>query len=419
MSLLLKESKGSSFYDPKNFQTIQNPYPSYQALRSNHPIYWHPELKCWMLTRYQDISKMVRDQRFSVQIIDQVVNKMPQQNQEKLQFAKERSKNSFLFMDPPEHSRMRRLVSNAFAAKKVQDLRTLVQDITHQIFDKALEFRKNNNYPAIDLIDDFATPLPFLVVAQILGVPSQDRPQLKEWSDTAALFLGKPLLSLEECEEIKNASQAIDQYFKEIFRQRRMHPQDDLISELIQAKDQGDQLNENELSSTCGLLLIAGHETTTNLIGNGMLAFLENPLQWEKIQTNKELIPRAVHEVLRFDGAVQYIQRVLKEDVLFEGHLLKEGQHVMAFVGAAGRDPEVFKDPDLFDIERSNAHMHLTFGSSIHFCLGAHLARLEGEIAFEFLSEKFSKLKLSEHFEKPIFRDNMALRGLKHLWVEL
>jgi cytochrome P450 len=310
-----------------------------------------------------------------------------------------------LFVDPPEHTRLRALVNKAFAPQAIAALTPRIRAIVQELLDQIAE-------PShFDLIDVLAYPLPVIVMAELLGIPPQDRAQFKLWSDRRARAL-EPTMTPREIQEANRAAYELDNYFRGVIQARRLEPRDDLISTLVATEEAGDKLTQDELLVMLRLLLIAGNETTTNLIGNGMLALLRHPDQLQKLHEHPDLMDTAVEEMLRYDTTVQLDFRAALEDVEIGGQHIAKGQGIMLLLGAANHDPEVFHDPEQFDITRREAS-HLAFGRGVHHCLGAPLARTEARLAFTGLLERFSEIHLlTEH---PPFKDNVVLRGLQAL----
>jgi len=310
-------------------------------------------------------------------------------------------------MDPPDHTRVRGLVSKAFTPRRVAELRPRIEAIVTTLLDSI------EGAGAFDLIDAVAAPLPAIVIAELLGVPAEDHRQFKEWSSALVSAIGSanPLDGRAQFE--RALGQLLD-YLRGIIAERRKAPQDDLISAMLEAQEERDALSDAELLATSNLLLIAGHETTTNLIGNGTLALLRNPEQFARLQRDRSLMRSAIDELLRYDSPVQATARVALEPVALDGATLPTSAMVMTGIGAANRDPEVFDDPDRLDLGRTNNH-HLSFGFGAHFCLGAPLARLEAEIAFDALLDRYPKLELAS--ETLTYRPSPVLRGLMALPV--
>jgi pimeloyl-[acyl-carrier protein] synthase len=312
--------------------------------------------------------------------------------------------------DPPDHTRLRGLVSKAFTPRVVEGLRPRIQQIVDGLIDRVAARR------SMDLIEEFAYPIPVVVICEMLGVPVEDHERFKGWSLDIAR--GLDLIWLGPDSEVGRRSvaarQALADYFRGLIAQRRAAPRNDLLSGLIAAEEAGDKLNETELLATCILLLIAGHETTVNLIGNGTLALLRHHDQFERLRREPALIGTAVEELLRYDGPVQRTARIPSDDIDIGGQTIAKGEMVMPFIGAADRDPAQFPDPDRLDIGRAE-NRHIAFGWGIHFCLGAPLARIEGQIAIGTLARRLPKLALGT--DQPEYRQSLTLRGLKALPV--
>src|SRR5215212_10259773 len=365
-------------------QIFSNPYPIYHALRSFDPVHWEPTLNTWVLTRYADVLGALRDPRFGA-------DRMPDPDQlaawgiQEFESLFASVKDMMLFLDPPDHTRLRGLVNKAFTPRVVEGMRARIQQLVDEMLDQV------EGTGRIDLIRDLAVPLPTVVIAAMLGVPQEDREQLKVWSDDFGLFIGSFTLSAEALARLQQSMIEFVDYFRGRVAMARKHPKDDLLSAMAGAEEKGDMLSEAELFANCILLLAAGHETTTNLIGNGTLALLRNPGEKEKLQADPSLIAGAVEELLRYDSPVQLTARVPKEDVELGGKQIGKGQEAMLILGAANRDPERFPDPDRLDITRQD-NRHLSFGQGPHFCLGAPLARLEGQVAIGTLLRRMPAL---------------------------
>jgi cytochrome P450 len=394
---------GGIAFNPMDPAFVADPYPTYRRLRAEDPVH-HSPMGFWVLTRYEDVVAALRDPRLAKEAIAAFVAArfgapMPATGL------------SMLDRDPPDHTRLRSLVSKAFTPRVVDGLRPRVQ----QIVDGLLEGVRDVG--AMDLIEAFAYPIPVNVICEMLGVPVEDHERFKGWSLDIARGLDSILLPADS--EVPKRSAAartgLADYFRELIARRRAAPRADLLSGLIAAEEAGDKLSENELLATCILLLIAGHETTVNLIGNGTLALLQHPDQLRRLRDNPALIGSAIEELLRFDGPVQRTARIPSEDVVIDGRKIAKGEMVMPFIGAADRDPAQFPDPDRLDIGRTD-NRHIAFGWGIHFCLGAPLARVEGQIAINTLVQRLPKLALAT--ESPEFRESLTLRGLKSLPVK-
>ena len=266
----------------------------------------------------------------------------------------------------------------------------------------------------IDLIESFAFPLPVTVIAEMLGVPPEDMDRFKDWSNDASLTV-EPSLTDEQIRRMRKASEELFEYFEGIMEQRRRQPRDDMITALMNAEEEGDRLTHEELLTTLVLLLVAGNETTRNLIGNGTLALLRNPDQLQLLRENPDMLDTAINELLRYDSPVQLDGRIVRDEVEIDGNLIRPGQRVLCAIGAANRDPAVFANPNVLDIGRREKS-HIAFGRGIHHCLGAPLAMLEGRVAFSALLDRFPSMSL---IAEPEFREQVVLRGVEELWVEV
>ena len=387
-------------YNPLSPSVYTDPYPTYERLRDKDPVHWSPLMDSWVFSRYKHVDGILRDhKRFSN---DTSKRGNPSHIDESFDLA---NQPSMLFRDPPDHTRLRALVSRAFTPAVVEGLaghiRAIADDLLDQIDDPS----------AFDLMEAIAAPLPVIVIAELLGVPTEDRPQFQIWSRHRARGL-EPNITDKERRLVTEAGKELDAYFLGIIDQRRREPQDDLISGLVAAEEAGDKLSQVELLAMLRLLLVAGNETTTKLIGNGMLALLRNPEQLEVLRQSPDLMPSAIEELLRYDAPVQLDVRVALEDVEFDDRHVKKGQGIMVLLGSANRDPEVFSEPDRLDLTRQEAN-HISFGRGIHHCLGASLARLEGRLTFEAIMERFADIRMQT--DRPVFRDNIILRGLEVL----
>jgi len=396
-------------YNPFVPETHANPYPLYQQLRESDPIHWSELLDGWVLTRYDDVVAVLKDPRFSADR-RRARNRFVQQ----ALIAQEQAgplaqANTMLSSDPPEHTRLRGLVSKAFTFKAVEAMRPRIQQIVDELLDGVQDKGR------MDVIWDVGYPLPVIVIAELLGVPSERRDTFKRWSDDIVATLGGPLVPPEVQERGRQSAQEMAQYFRSVIEERRTAPRDDLLSALIAADERGELLSEEELLATCILLLAAGNETTTNLIGNGMLALLRNPDQLERLRADPSLTESAVEELLRYDGPVQATGRVATEDIEVGGKVIEEGQLAFCMLAAANRDPAQFPSPDALDIARRD-NKHIAFGFGIHFCLGAPLARAEAQIAFSTLLRRIPSPRLAA--EQVEWGGTFILRGLKRLPIE-
>lgn len=389
----------SPFDDPG---FLADPYPFYHRLRSADPVHWLPTPSplggMWLVTRYEDAAGVLKDRRLS----KDPAKAMPAA-------AQTQDTRSMLFRDPPDHTRLRAMVADAFTPKVVAGLRPHIEEITNYLLER-VESRGE-----MDVIADLALPLPVIVIAELLGVPEDDREKFRTWSEDVIQGSDAAYSDEQRRQRSEQANIELAKYFQDLVGLRREVPQDDLISRLIEVEDSQGKLSEQDLIATCVLLVIAGHETTVNLLGNGTLALLRHPDQLEWVRADVSLIPNAIEEMLRYDSPVQRATfRCTTEPVEIGERLIEPDQQVSAVIGAANRDPEQFPDPDRFEVKRT-PNRHLAFGRGVHFCLGASLARTEGEIAFRMLLERLPELELA--VSTPTWRANTVFRGLRELPV--
>ena len=401
-------------YDLNSAEFLADPYPVYDQLRINDPIYWSAENGYWILTRYADIALLIPNVHLSSNRIAAHASRMPDEAKAHFRPFFTAVSSWMLMIDPPDHTRLRGLVNKAFTPRVVENMRDRVQKLVDDMIARVKEKGR------MDAMTDLANPLPATVIAELLGVPGSDQQQFKAWSDDIAMALGgiDSAGSKEELFALYNLAQksflALSSYFREKVAELRLNPKENLLSALVQAEEKGDRLTEDELFANCVLLMIAGHETTTNLIGNGILALLRNPDQQEILRLKPDLIGSAVEELLRYDSPVQKMGRVALEDIPVAGKEIKKGELVCFSFGAANRDPEQFALPKQLDITRQ-PNRHLAFGHGLHYCVGAALARLEGQIAINTIFSRLPGLRLeTEDLE---WHRNLTLRGLKSLPV--
>lgn len=391
---------------------LENPFAIYSLLRTVRPVMRMPVREydgpgVWFLTRYDDVHETLRDPRFSV---DRMAAPIIRDNIERLPaFIQQTTQNlrSLLNTDPPDHTRVRKLVNKAFTPRRIAALRGHIEAVVDELLAPVMRDGR------MDVIEALAAPLPAIVIAELLGVPPEDHRKFKSWAAQIVAGLGQPTLG-DRRSSTAPAITKLFGYLSEVIAERRKEPRDDLISAMVLAQEENDALSDNELLATSNLLLIAGHETTTNLIGNGLLALLREPDELERLRGDMKLLPTAIEELLRYDGPVQATVRVAREDLEIDGHEIEAGSLLLVGIGAANHDPAVFVEPERLDVGR-DPNPHLAFGFGAHFCLGAPLARLEGEIAFRALLERLPHLKLLD--DAPQYRPNPVLRGLVSLPV--
>jgi pimeloyl-[acyl-carrier protein] synthase len=388
-------------------EILANPYPLYQQLRIEDPVHWDPYLNAWVVTRYADVVTVLLEPYFSA-------NTTPTPEQltavglEALNPIAQVMIRQMLFLDPPAHSRIRGIASKAFTPRRVESLRVHIQDIVDHLLDSVQDTGK------MDVMEDLAIPLPTIVMAELLGMPPGDREQLKAWSADFAEVLGNFQYNPERASKVLRCVNEMTTYFHEAISSPRNGSSDHLINAFITAEDRGDRLTEEEIIANMIVTMVGGQETTTNLIGNGVLSLLRNPDQLERLHADPALIPTAIEELLRYESPSQHTARMAVEDVEIGGTAIRQRQGVIAVMGAANRDPARFPDPDRLDVGRQD-NRHVAFGWASHFCFGAPLARLEGHIAFATLLQRMPDMRLDPG---PLtWRQNLGLRGLTALPV--
>jgi pimeloyl-[acyl-carrier protein] synthase len=394
-------------FNPFLPEVHEDPYPLYHRLRAEDPVHRSP-LGFWVLTRHADVLAVLRDPRMSrdPRRSERVALLRASAEVDEL-LAAEEAAPSMLFVDPPDHTRLRTLVNKAFTPAAVERLRPRVEELVAGLLDEAA------GTGAMDVVEGLAYPLPVTVICELFGVPEADRDRFRAWS-RGLVHLLDPLVASDALERALRARQALRGYLGGLIAERRAHPAGDLLTALIAAEDQGHQLTEAELVSMCVLLLVAGHETTVNLIANGMLALLRDPEARARLQADPALARGAVEELLRYDSPVQFTSRHALEDLDVGGRRVRAGETVVAVLGAANRDPAQFPDPDRLDLARA-PNRHLAFGGGIHFCLGAPLARMEAAVAIPAMLARLPGLALGP--APPVRRDTVTLRGLSSLPV--
>jgi pimeloyl-[acyl-carrier protein] synthase len=405
MAVVTKPEAPLSLYHLLSPEVLADPYPLYRRLRTEDPVLWDPFLHAWVVTRYDDVVRVLLD--FSAHRTPTPEQLTDMGLQDLSPIAQVMVK-QMLFMDPPAHTRLRGLCSQAFTPRRVEALREHIQDIANRLLDAVLPAGE------MDVIADFAAPLPAIVTAEMLGVPIADHSQLKQWSAAFAEMLGNFQHNPDRTSRVRSNLHEMTSYFAEAIREQRVHPKGGLISSLLAAEVDGDRLTEDEVVANLIVTMVGGQETTTNLIGNGILTLLRNPQVREELRGDLSLIPSAVEELLRYESPSQHTARLAPQDVNIGGKQIRKRQAVIAVMGAANRDPERFPDPDRLDLRRKD-NRHVAFGFGAHFCFGAPLARIEGQIAFATILQRLQHLQLKSG---PItWRENLGLRGLAALPV--
>lgn len=388
-------------FNPFDPEFRKNPHPFYDRLRTEEPVHRTP-LGFVVLTRYEDVANTLRNNDFSRDI--EVNANLPESPTRKFRRENERSK-SMLNLDPPDHTRLRRLVSKSFTPSAIEKLRPRIQ----QLVDDALANAKRTGH--LELVEELAFPVPFQVISDLLAMPTERGEELREWSQIITATL-EPTTGVEELEKGQEAIAKMRPYLEEIIQHRRRNMGDDMLSSLIAVEEQGEKLNNDELMSFVILLYIAGHETTVNLIGNSVHALLTHPEQLD-VMRHESCTPNMVDELLRFNGPVQHTIRTPLVDISIpvngQEMLIKKGSLVLASLGAGNHDPSVFDNPHQLDFSRSNSNRHLAFAAGVHYCLGASLAKLETEVAVGTLVKTFKSIEFDT---QPEWRDRLTIRGV-------
>jgi len=402
MSKNFKKENTHLEIDFLNENFIRNPFPTYNKIRKKDPIFrflMPTGQYAWIITKHKDATEILSDSRFITNFEQSHADKQP------IPPHKEIISRNLLNVNPSDHRRLRRLVQKAFTPRMVENLRGRIDEISNELLDKV------QNKGEMKLIEDFAFPLPIIVICEMLGVPIKDQDKFHKWSSILMEGVNNPDFSKKSD---KVLIEFVD-YLKELIAQKRNNLQKDLISDLISVEDEGDVLTQHELYALIFVLIIAGHETTVNLIGNGILALLEYPEQKEKLQHQPELIHSAIEEILRYDGPVEVSNvRWATEDIEFKGKHIEKGEMILISFSSANRDSQQFPNPDQLDITRE-ANNHIAFGKGVHYCVGAPLARLEGEIAIGTLMRRMPNLRLNTDFNSLEWRSGMIIRGLKEI----
>ncbi|NRD79986.1 cytochrome P450 [Bacillus sp. BRMEA1] len=398
-------------FDLYSSEYQNNPYPTLAYYRDHDPV--HPfiisrgeyQRQAWLITRYQDVITLLKDEKVTKDVMN-ILNTEGKQTQEQKEEL-ELLVNNMLFNDPPDHTRLRALVHKVFTPKMIGGLKNRIEQISNEL----IEGMKNKT--EVELMEDYAIPLPVTVISEMMGIAKEDRHQFRVWSNAITTVSNG-----DNASKFQETIKEFIQYLEKIIEKRKKNPSDDIISGLVIAEENGDMLSHKELLSTLFLLIIAGHETTVNLIGNGMLALLQHRDQFEKLKKHPEFMKTAIEEFLRFTNPVEFAtSRYAVKDFTFRDNEIKKGDFLFLGLAAANRDPDQFVNPNELDITR-HPNQHLAFGNGIHFCLGAPLARLEGQIAFQHLIQNFPNISLRSDVEIE-WRHSEIFRGLKSLPIIL
>ena len=386
---------------------LANPYPAYKALREAGPIHWSDEFfgGAWLLTRHADVEMVLRDPRFSAQRTGAWVKDREEARGELGEFQRLFAR-ALLFLDAPDHPRIRKVLNAGFKPDVIQKLVPHIGQIITDLLDQA------QAADSIDFIEQVARPLPVHVITRLMGIGPTQRDDFMGWSDDLAVFIGTPVPTRTQARRAQASLVAMSEFFEVLLAQKRLMPGDDLSSRLVQAEAAGEIQGGAELLAQCAMLLFAGHETTRHLLGSGLQALLAHPEQWQRLQQDPALLAGAVREFLRFDSPVQYTGRRVATDLVLHGQLLRRGDLVLPLIGAANRDPARYTDPDRLDITR-NEGPSLAFGSGPHVCIGAALTRMEAEMVFGQLLQRWPDIRLLDAV--PQWGQNPAYRGLTRL----
>lgn len=394
--------------DLKALPNVYDPFPLYRWLRDHDPVHWSASLNAWAVTRYADVLEIFNEPiRFSSdrfrKIDDRYASSRPV-----VKAVGEILAQMLVFRDPPDHDRLRGLLQRFFTPRELEKSRALIQATIDGLLDLVIDRGE------MDFIRDLAFPLPATVIAVLLGAPRTDIESIKRWSDRLAAYLGGSVDERDNFTEASSGLSGLVEYFRSLLREREGSPRDDLMSWMLLAEHEGERLSREEVLANCVLLLFAGHETTTNLLGNGLFHLLRHPDQTEALRADPGLVPNAVEEFLRYDGPVPATIKVATEDVEWHGRSMRRGDMVVPFISSANRDPRQFAYPDVLDVRRL-ADRHLAFAFGLHFCLGAWLARLEARLAFDTVLRRLGGLALASG--EPRWKPRMFLRGLVELPV--
>jgi pimeloyl-[acyl-carrier protein] synthase len=394
-----------SLYHRLDPEVLANPYPLYNRLRTEDPVHWDPYLHAWVVTRYADVVTVLHD--FSAA-------RMPTPEQltafglSELNPIAQVLVRQMIFMDAPAHTRLRALCAAAFTPRRAEGLRAHIQEITDSLIDDVIDKGR------MDVIADFGNLLPATVTAELMGVPVEDRDKLKTWSKDFSEMLGNFQHNPGRAQHMLDTVENMTTYYRDRIREQEREPREGVVHSLMTAEVDGDRLTEEEVVANSIITMTGGQETTTNLIGNGLLTLLRNPDEMTRLQADPSLLPSAIEELLRYESPIQHTGRLAPADVELGGKLIHKRDAVLSVLGAANRDPERFPNPDVLDITRPD-NRHLAFGWAAHYCFGAPLARVEGQIAFATIFRRLRNLALEP--DPLIWRNNMGFRGLETLPV--
>ena len=399
-------------FRPAAPEFLRDPFALYRRLREQDPVHWSPRLKAWVLTRYDDCKAVLLDKEISSDRLRPYFATLPGAEAARIGEIVRYLTHWMVFRDPPEHTRLRRLTSKVFHLQSMNAMRPAAEELTQWLLE-GIDARIGKR-GEIDFVADFAGPLPALVIMAMLGVPKGELAKVKRMSDEMALFIGSSRMSQDKYDIAERATKEMAAFFLELIQDRKKQAQKDLLSQLVHLDDEGDRLSEDELVATCILLLFAGHETTTNHIANGLLSLLRFPRELELFREKPELAPRAIEELLRYDGPSAAQVRVVKVAQELRGKALKPGDRVFIMLNAANRDPGVYEHPDRLHLARGGP-AHLTFGFGMHICLGFPLARMEGQVALPAVLRHWRDIALTVPEGRLEWLNSMVFRGMTSL----
>jgi cytochrome P450 len=399
---------GSLLFDPRDRATIDNPIPILKRLQALEPVYWCEPLRSWVITGYDDAKFVLRNDTFSADRMSPFFSALAPERQSKIEKLIRYLSTWVAFKDPPDHTRLRKAMKLVFNPEMVEQQRDMVKATVETLVGR-LEGKKE-----FDFIAEYAFPLPAMVIMRLLGLPERDMDAVREWSANMQLFIGSATTSTEKYSVAEAGAVAMADYFMCAIKERERRPRSDLLTELMALREAEEALTDDEVVGTAMLFLFGGHETTTNLIGNGVRALLNHPDQLCRLKESPSLVESAIEEILRYDGPTGASVRVVGSTQTLHGKVLEAGQRVFVMINAANHDARIFDQPEKFDISRS-PNLHLTFNYGPHFCMGAPLARLEGQIAISGVLNRLPRLALaSRHYE---YMDTMIMRGVRKMPV--
>jgi cytochrome P450 len=395
-----------SLYQLLDPEVLANPYPLFKKLREADPVHWDSFLHAWVVTRYEDVVNVMLRCSADRTPTPQQLEAMGMVAE--LQPIARVMVKQMLFMDAPAHTRLRALCASAFTPARVAALKQHIQDIADGLLDRVIASGR------MDVIADFANPLPAIVTAELFGVPAEDHQDLKDWSTDFAEMLGNFQHNPDRARRVLSSTEKLLEYFQRAIREQEKNPRPGLVNSLMNAEVDGCRLTEEEIVANLIVTMVGGQETTTNLIGNGLVSLLNNPAQLELLKGDSSILPSAIEELLRYESPSQHTARLAPDDMVLGGKQIQKRQAVIAVFAAANRDPERFPEPDKLDLRRTD-NRHVAFAWGAHYCFGAPLARMEGQIAFETLLRRLPGIQLES--QQLMWRENLGLRGLKALFV--